>query len=530
MADSQPPTLNRNSSQPLILRGNSLLLAAEAALEGIMGETGSQANPGPPERTKSARELGTEGLPDLMDRIRECGFAEEYLAFRDRFLAWRQGEAVGAKGEVTADRIKIQKDVAANRGFCDYPSAQTWMWRRTISYWIAVLFFEGALFFMISSFAGDYKANLGDFFNALTLFGYCGGKVCFFTCCYFMCLEVVNLSIGGCEDEETPQKKEPPRSPMSPILGRGATVEQVVEPAPVPVVEPFVFNPYAWRLALKKLDEVGAGPYPYYTSAIYLTGVLCFTVGLAAELLPCPKDWETFLLNWSFLWGSLLFFLGGIFECIQNEVFTSLNLTFGWWGALLNTFGGLGFLIGAVFDFVAPDLANRAFGYGSASYVLASSIQIIMWKDEQFGLTFFVLMNRLGHYHGPISEDNVEQHSRFSLAGAVMVHVYCWCGAMSTYNFNIEMARFVHEESTYHNLQAALNEFLPCLFVHMMLALASAVTRTPKAAPFKQLYTCCRILGCILALTSTCTFLLFVLEILRANRHHQIPPLDASPS
>jgi len=99
-------------------------------------------------------------------------------------------------------------------------------------------------------------------------------------------------------------------------------------------VAPFYLWPYRPRTAFKKLERLGVGPWPYMAAFLYLTGVLCFTVGLIAELIPgFPKALETFVLRWSFLFGALLFFAGGVAECVQNKVFTSLEFHKGWFGA-----------------------------------------------------------------------------------------------------------------------------------------------------------------------------------------------------
>merc|ERR1740121_1108351 len=107
-----------------------------------------------------------------------------------------------------------------------------------------------------------------------------------------------------------------------------------------------------------------------------------------------------------------------------------------------------------------------------------------MWKDEQFGLTFMNVMNRLEHPSGfndligdeSGSKDGADKKSTFSLRGLVLVHVFTWCGAMSTYNVLVELARFIGSD-TLRDFQYSFNELVPCLFVHPMLVLYSAVIR-----------------------------------------------------
>lgn len=44
----------------------------------------------------------------------------------------------------------------------------------------------------------------------------------------------------------------------------------------------------------------------------------------------------------------------------------------------------------------------------------------------------------------------------------------------------------------------SFNAFLPCLFAHLMLALNSAVIKTPKMPPFRQLYLLARVLAIVM--------------------------------
>jgi len=180
-----------------------------------------------------------------------------------------------------------------------------------------------------------------------------------------------------------------------------------------------------------------------------------------------------------------------------------------------NVIGGSFFTIGAVLAWFDSKTSCNMYGYGSATYMLSSSILIIMWKDEQFGLTFLAALNHLGKPGGLAAlagnAGEGQQPTRFSIWGALFVHVYCWCGAMSMYNFNIELMRHFQRD-TWRSFQYAFNEFLPCLFAHLMLALNSAVLRTPKVAPFRQLYISSRIVGLILMVNSTVTFCEFVTQ------------------
>jgi len=421
-------------------------------------------------------------LPDLTPRIEKLGLHQEYAAFKSRYLEWRKGNAGGAKGEISAEHITRPGHVAANRGFAYwYPTWQEWQWRRTISYWIAITFFEGSIFFAVSSFMYNGEQFLGSSYDPLTLYGYMEGKVCFLICTYFMCVETINLVVQ--EDEDN---------------------SHALEKAPL-----FLW-PYRYGTAVGKLNRVGAGPWPYYASSLYLTGVLVFGVGLAADFIPMSASLSSPVKLYSFVLGSILFTLGAIAECIQNNVFTSIDIHKGWLGAFFNLVGGTGFLMGAILAFSDSFSSNLSYGVGSILYMVSSSISIFMWQDQQFGLTFLAVLNNLGKPGGSAKPDDGDD-SRISAWSAVFIHLCCICGALSTYNFNLEMMKHL-EVDTWRSFQLAFNEFLPCLFSHMMLLLTSAVMHTPKVAPFRQMHVCAQVLILVMTVNSASTLVEFILH------------------
>jgi len=324
---------------------------------------------------------------------------------------------------------------------------------------------------------------LGDFYGPLTLYGYLAGKVFYLTCTYFMCLETINLVVQ--EDESNSRVNK----------------------------HPFYLWPFRYQIALDKLNRVGAGPWPYYASVAYLTGVLVFGVGVSAEFIPMPASMSSPMKLYSFVLGGLLFLVGSIAECIQNNVFTSMEIHKGWLGAFFNLLGGLGFCVGAILAFSDDVPSNLTYGVGSIMYMVSSSISIFMWQDQQFGLTFLAVLNNLGKPGGLTAPDDGDD-SRISAWTAVFIHICCICAALSTYNFNLEMMRHF-EVDTVRSFQVAFNEFLPCLFAHMMLLLTSAVVHTPKLAPFRQMYVCAQMLVLALTINSACTLSEFILHEIR---------------
>eukprot|EP00930_Biecheleria_cincta_P045748 TRINITY_DN31528_c0_g1_i1.p1 TRINITY_DN31528_c0_g1~~TRINITY_DN31528_c0_g1_i1.p1 ORF type:complete len:554 (-),score=73.66 TRINITY_DN31528_c0_g1_i1:35-1672(-) len=468
-------------------------------------------------------------LPNLHARIDELGLTQEYAAFRDRFLGWRKGEAKGAQGEASTLG-------QSRNGFgYYYPSMEVWQWRRTLSYWISVTFFEGSIFFTISSFMYCYEEELGKQKEAMTLWGYVGGKICFIVCTYLMCIETINLTPSQCEQRSAERRK----SESTQRRRVSITDEDEMERARTRIDsdyscssgsdddtdssddderrvrskadEIFFYNPFRYKKAIANLKEVGAGPWPYIASIIYFIGVGAFTIGLAAEFSPIPKEVEHWTLLISFLIGSFLFWIGGVAECVENGVFTSLSIhDQGWWGALLNMVGGLGFFIGALLGF-EPSLSyesNFWYGIGSVIFAAGSGIQIVMWKDEQFGLTFLAVLNHLG---GPSGRPmvltpggNMQEEQTFSRTGTLFIMIHCFSSALSFYasamlmhsvkhNTNLTMVRWI---------TMSIDALIPCILAHIMLVLNSAVIKTPTMAPFRQLYIGARVLAACMVLNS----------------------------
>eukprot|EP00930_Biecheleria_cincta_P045447 TRINITY_DN31316_c0_g1_i1.p1 TRINITY_DN31316_c0_g1~~TRINITY_DN31316_c0_g1_i1.p1 ORF type:complete len:507 (+),score=59.61 TRINITY_DN31316_c0_g1_i1:99-1619(+) len=442
-----------------------------------------------PRLAESIREL-----PDLMSRIREMGLESEYTAFRARYLGWRKGETRGARGEPTATELVSEPAAAANRGWGFwYPNIEEWQFRRTISYWIAVAFFEGSIFFTISSFLYNYPGRLGDSYGAVTLCGYIAGKVCYFVCTWFMCIEIINLHTRSTQPDGEGE------STFSP-LGDGEEVR-------------FYYWPFRYKQAFKNLQTLGLGPWPYYAAVTYFLGVLLFTVGLVVEIFPVLSlAAQAHVTKATFVIGSILFVLGGLAECIENKTFTSLNLDKGWFGALFNLLGSAGFLIGSVVMQIFPFWSNIWFGIGSILFLFGSSLQIIMWKDEQFGLTFLAVLNRLGGPDGrPVvaSESDAPKEVALTVRGVIMVHLYCLQGALSIYMFNVELQRTM-DDPTIESMRRAFNVLLPAVISHMLLILSSAAVVTPKSRPYKQLYIMMRWVFLAMLLNSTCLFMEFL--------------------
>jgi len=381
-----------------------------------------------------------------------------------------------------------------------------------------------------------YVEDLGSMRDALTKWGYVGGKINFIICTYLMCIETINLTAdheqqrketmrriqshfaGGEGDEESSTREEDASSDTDSDPGYGPHGRREAHAA-----DRFYLNPFRARKALRNLERLGAGPWPYYASLIYLLGVVAFTVGLVAEFMTfLPEQITEWTLLISFELGSLMFLGGGVMECVENDVFTyAWKGTQGWWGAIFNTLGGLGFTVGATLGFFhgLDYEANFAYGVGSLIFALGSGVMIVMWKDEQFGLTFLAVLN-----DGPPSiltnQKELEKAATFTPAGTVFIMMYCLAASLSFYHVTIALTAMTFREDVGQAIafSNAFNAFMPCIFAHLMLALNSAVIKSPRHAPFRQLYFFARFMSVCMVVNSLCRI---VEAIYLANEHVQ---------
>jgi len=422
------------------------------------------------------------------------GLTQEYCAFRDRYQGWRQGKADGATGELNTSSLLVNQK---GFGFW-YPRLHVWRWRRTLSYWISVTFFEGALFFTISSFLGCFPTRLGPYKESLTTMGFVAGKINFIICTYFMCLETINLEVQSDENDED-----------------GASPQDVT----LAEKEGFHWWPFHAHVALSKLRRVGAGPWPYFAAVLYFLGCGWFTLGLAVEFAPLPEDFVRSMTSVSFTFGSLGFLMGGLAEMVENGCFTTCKYDAGYWGAILNTLGAIWFLIGALLFFSPGNTfwAYFCFGVGSVIFTLGSSIMIIMWKDEQFGLTFFTALNHLDRskpsFFPPDASPSSRAPGKFSRRGATFVMLYCLAATTSVYDFLISLADLNEAGDALpmdYVIERSINALLPSIFSHLMIALNSCVLKAPKEAPFRQLYFGCRLLAVLMVANSTANMVMTI--------------------
>lgn len=82
-----------------------------------------------------------------------------------------------------------------------YPNWDTWKFRRTISYWVAIMFLEGSLLFVVGGAFAASRVAVGDAAasKALVAVPYLMGGVCFTLGAYAGVVETLNVPFSGNE-------------------------------------------------------------------------------------------------------------------------------------------------------------------------------------------------------------------------------------------------------------------------------------------------------------------------------------------
>jgi len=294
---------------------------------------------------------------------------EHIMEFRRKYRFWRLGHHQGANAHSTgrscADgglpRSNLEEmqqanvKVQAQRSAWDTPPSEAaWRWRHSVAYWIAVCFIVGSLLFMLGSCASLYSTTLLNYqTKAVITAPYLIGSVFYTVGSYLGYVEVINV---GREDDQS-----------------------------------FIFY------------GMGADDTPmhsFYGYLVFLAGALLFNVceGCAMGF---PNVAPMALQNWPAVLGSVCFIAGSCIQVVYNGgICMGVDCTkVAWHVSVHNLVGSLAFMAAAccmVYD-VAPvldnDLVNWPYLIGSTAFFTGSSLQLWLWKDEQFGLAFASKLN-----------------------------------------------------------------------------------------------------------------------------------------
>ncbi|CAE7235480.1 unnamed protein product [Symbiodinium necroappetens] len=145
-----------------------------------------------------------------------------------------------------------------------------------------------------------------------------------------------------------------------------------------------------------------------------------------------------------------------------------------------------------------------------------------MWKDEQFGLAYLAALNHMGGQARGSSfiHSNTPPESRtFSVRGIVFIHLYCIVSVVAVMNFCLALNHFMALPAV-DTLARAGNEFLPFLWLHIVLLIHSAVVKTPKTQPFHAVLMAMRCVTVVIMVMAVATFVAGLM-------HPPPPPLDS---
>jgi len=226
--------------------------------------------------------------------------------------------------------------------------------------------------------------------------------------------------------------------------------------------------------------------------------------------------------------------LGGFFEAVENEMFTSKPDSLSKWSAISNVTGGVLFFLAAVADFWDPWWCSFLWFIGSLWYCGGSMLGLLMWKDEQFGLAFLVALNTAARKSraqrdGGSRPRDQGQDDKFSWRSLFFILFYCVVAVLVVYNTGL-VVQFVPEQCpTAGSASEVYNEVLPFFLMHMVLLMHSAVVQTPSRQnqPFHVLVMTTRVLSLTTGINAICTFASWMPRIVPSLQPPPTPPVPS---
>jgi len=301
------------------------------------------------------------------------------------YIAWRKGEAKGAKGEP----LGAVRDAEADR----------WEWRATISYWASVTFCWGSCVFTVASaFWFDVVAKVDSgspvYSDSCVGIPFTIGCVIFLVGCMLGWIEVINSDPKHSSEIRTTR-----------VWASWST----------------------FRGDMADTGELGAAWWSYTGSMAYLVGAVVYMVACLAAV-SYVNVWVTGIgmSAEAFFWtgalsnisGGLCFWYGGACEMIINDWTAFRFEEKEWWVSGLNGLGGFLFFVSGAGGIVVPKLSGLLLTskeglalttftqvlpcfVGSVAYAIASVLCIWMWKNDQYGLGLIRWMNHhtTAHLH-----------------------------------------------------------------------------------------------------------------------------------
>lgn len=359
-----------------------------------------------------------------------------------------------------------------------YPSWSTWKFRRTLSYWVGVLYCEGSILFTLGAGFSLFRktddlgmvSGYSEPWGLVAVDGpYFVGGICFTIGSWFGVLKLINVGNEG--------------SMKFMIHGRAH-----------------------WR-QLKQYVSAEA----IFIYVGYLIGALFFNVMTITPYVPalhkCCAYWT---VHFTALIGGFMFAVAGFIEFLHNDGFKFRLKSIYWWSAFLNFVGGVLFLVaGLGYMFNVSDgktwseqtsfwVICCTYFVGSSLYWVGSFLALLLWKDEQFGLTAAPELNTGERRQEPLHEE-VAMHRQYGCGPAdkwqlPWLMLYLINASASVLNVGFTLLYHTGSEPHLDFLQDMLQSSLMFCLSHGIMLLGSVIHHTPTARPFNWLLNFMRVL------------------------------------
>eukprot|EP00746_Dinoflagellata_sp_MGD_P089880 gnl/MRDRNA2_/MRDRNA2_35460_c0_seq1.p1 gnl/MRDRNA2_/MRDRNA2_35460_c0~~gnl/MRDRNA2_/MRDRNA2_35460_c0_seq1.p1 ORF type:complete len:403 (+),score=72.20 gnl/MRDRNA2_/MRDRNA2_35460_c0_seq1:70-1278(+) len=346
-----------------------------------------------------------------------------------------------------------------------YPTWETWKFRRTLAYWIAVLYLEGSILFTIGAAFSmttfiEKDERLERAFVAVPYFV---GGICFTLGSYVGVIEVINVpnSAGG-------------KISFFPPCGQ------------------------KWRKLTSVVSWKSVFGYMAFT-----IGALLFNVNTVAGF--CKITFvESEILVWgSAIAGSIGFVAGSVAEASHNRNFMGCKVcTSEWQLCFWNLVGSIGLLLGSVVGACSVTheleiwLVDLSYLIGSFAFWVGSTAALWMWKCENYGLGAMPEMNTPGDRFRELPEAMENMHAQYGCGRATgwqMPFLTMYLVNASASVLDIGLALYQEHESKESAFHRTLEALLNFGLSHGVMLLGSVVHHIPTAAPHKWLLIYMRI-------------------------------------
>jgi len=440
--------------------------------------SGSRSTPGIGEQ-RSVRSI--HSLEDLTDRLIHAGVFEDYCRWRDNYMQWRRGSPTGARGELVNREVRSVADFTNCGDFSRepeelfslyFPTFKSFMFKRTLAYWVGCFFLEGSLLFFVSSVFLIDERFTPLFPITVTVIPNVLGSILFAFGSYFGFVQHLN-------EDSTLERKW-----------------------------------FAWPHERPMCCGFLGWQAYFYGATLFLIGQLCLAfMGLETRLGLRVLVWIPMTL------GGTCFTIGSLCEIIENcnEHFQSLVV----WASWISMIGSFSFFIGSAVPLIDP-LSKKLLLYGSTwpfmigvlAFTIDGILTLFMWKKDMFGLTLSRRLNQLSMAHmQPLSTNTI-----------LVNIVYIFSAVLSMVNFCmvIEIAgpRFCE----------MLNSFIIILQVHFFLVLTSSITILPKKQPFRGIMIGVRFLSILLVINVVALFAGHIGDWVRNKPNPSVALPPAQPS